>query len=429
MNTKTFTCAVFSVAAPCAFAAAMQVVGESVALSYDSGTGDMAIAYELAGDEPCVVTIGIETNAAGDVWKAVKGPDICGDANRMVWNPGAKKAYWMPNRDVNGVFPSGGIRAVVKAWATNAPPDYVAIDIVSETSVAMLTTNNVRYYESAAAVPGGVSAEKYKTDTLLMRKIPAALVKWKMGSPTGESGRGSDETQHWVTLSNDYYIGVYEFTKGQYYKAKGTYDGSGYSGNGPNGLQFDGPMIAAEYMSMNNLRGTPTTAAANPDGFFGWPRSRHTVASDSLIHVIRGRTGFEVDLPTEAQWEYACRAGTGTTIYTGSNAYANAPGNFNGGSVVAVGRYTPNSWGLYDMYGNVGEFVLDRYAAYTADDAFDPVGADGEGAFSGDSACIMRGASFYQAGAGRRSASREPVKQAGTKTKGFRLVCPAIAVR
>ena len=428
MKTKLYIASVLAAAASCA-SATTTVVENSVALSYNAGTGDMAIAYELSGDEPCVVTIGIETNAAGDVWKAVNGPDICGDANRMIWTAGAKKAYWMPNRDVNGEFPAGGIRAVVKAWATNTPPDYVAIDIVSETSVAMVSTNNVRYYESAAAVPGGVSAEKYKTDTLLMRKIPAALVKWKMGSPTGESDRGSDETQHWVTLSNDYYIGVYEFTKGQYYKTKDTYSGAGYPhGSGQNGLQFGSPLTAVEYVNMNDLRGKPTTAAANPDGFFGWPRSRHQVTSGSLIQAIRNRTGFEVDLPTEAQWEYACRAGTGTCIYTGASAYANAPGNFNGGSVVAVGRYTPNSWGLYDMYGNVGEFVLDRYAAYTADDAFDPVGADGDGEFTGDNACIMRGASFYQAGSGRRSASREPTKQSGAKTKGFRLVCPAVAV-
>ena len=408
---------------------AVTVTEGSVALTHDEGTGEVTISYGLTGDGPCVVTVGIETNAGENVWLPVKGVRICGDANRLIHNPsGVKKAYWLPNWDIPGCKVSvGGIRAVVSAWATNAPPDYMAVEIVPEGSAFFIGTNNVRYYVSADAVPLGVSDNYYKTNAILMRKIPAAEVKWRMGSPEGENGRKSDETAHDVTLSSDYYIGVYEFTKGQYFRTKGSYSGAGCSSSsGLNGLQFGDPRMPVEYNYFETVRGTPTTAATNPEGWFGWPRSGHDVPDGSLIGLIRARTGIMVDLPTEAQWEYACRAGHGTSIYTGSNTYSYAPGNFNGGSVVAVGGYAANAWGLYDMYGNVYEFVLDRYEPYSADSVRDPEGADGEGVYG---TFILRGGSFYQAGSDRRSAARKTVSGTRAKTNGFRLVCPAEAVR
>ena len=125
------------------------------------------------------------------------------------------------------------------------------------------------------------------------------------------------------------------------------------------------PMV----ISWNDVRGNSAT--------YDWP---NITAIDELTFVgkLRAKTGLDVDLPTEAQWEYACRAGTTSSFSNGGGGSADQSvvGHANGGmDVVAVGSFVPNFWGIYDMHGNVGEWCLDWHAGLNTDDAIDPVGA------------------------------------------------------
>jgi formylglycine-generating enzyme required for sulfatase activity len=145
----------------------------------------------------------------------------------------------------------------------------------------------------------------------------------------------------------------------------------------------------------------------------------------SRISVVEGSTGYR--LPTEAQWEYACRAGTETVYNTGDTIsystgwYASNSGN----RTREVGAKPPNAWGLYDMHGNVSEWCWDRYSAnyYTDDPAEDPTGAT-----SGANR-VTRGGSWQTTNGGElRSAFRASTNSfARNNTTGFRPVRPAAA--
>ena len=125
--------------------------------------------------------------------------------------------------------------------------------------------------------------------------------------------------------------------------------------------------------------------------------------------VGRLPTGWQYVLPTEAQWEYACRAGT-TTLYSWGNdinstrANYNSDGNITSGNdpnqTVDVGQYAFNSWGFFDMYGNVREWVYDWHATYSSSPQADPTGP------ASGSKRVLRGGSWYVAGSLQRSAKR-----------------------
>ena len=199
---------------------------------------------------------------------------------------------------------------------------------------------------------------------------------------------------------------------------KGTFSGAGYAKTGGvNGLEFGSADCPVEYITIGTFRGN------------GWPDSGHgVISSTSTLKAARDYTGYELDLPTEAQWECACRAGTTTTIYTGAafSKNSNAPGRK---SMGAVGTVTPNAWGLYDMYGNVEEMCLDRVdgASLGLAPVCNPEGLPGTGSYS---MLVHRGGSYYDGASGKtfRSAYRN-FTTSRSKTRGFRFVCPATAVR
>ena len=133
---------------------------------------------------------------------------------------------------------------------------------------------------------------------------------------------------------------------------------------------------------------------------------------------LRARTGLNFDLPTEAQWEYACRAGTTTTYYWGNSmndSYAWYSGNASS-KTQKVGTKTPNAWGLYDMNGNVWEWCLDRHSNLLT------YGTDPKGSSSG-SGRVLRGGSWGD-DAGRCASSdrRYDYPSGGSDRHGFRLV-------
>ena len=128
----------------------------------------------------------------------------------------------------------------------------------------------------------------------------------------------------------------------------------------------------------------------------------NAVDPTSFLGILRGRTGLDFDLPTEAQWEYACRAGTTTTYSCGNSADGNYMwyASSSNGWPHEVGTNQPNMWGLYDLHGNVYEWCLDWYAnSFTG-------GVDPKGSSSG-SARVVRGGNYYLAASYCTSSARD----------------------
>jgi len=165
--------------------------------------------------------------------------------------------------------------------------------------------------------------------------------------PMGADNDGSvtGENTHTVNLTEALYIGIYEVTQKQWHNLMGTYPSS-YNITGRD-------QHPVENISYDLIRG-------NSEGR-EWPATAD-VDSDSFVGKMRlkgGSDGF--DLPTEAQWEYACRAGTTGSWYSSDLLNIAVYSINSGGSTWAVGLKTPNSWGLYDMHGNVLEWCLDWF--------------------------------------------------------------------
>ena len=350
-----------------------------VSLSQDA-TRAVTINYTLA-DAPAIITLDITTNGVSigqqNVWA------IDGDANKVV-QPGARSMVWHPDKswpDQKFVASDGiEVGAVVTAWATNDPPMYLAADLVS---------GDVKYYTCAEAVPGGVQDILYKTTTLLMRRIYARGKAFMMGSPSDEPGRwysDARETQHEVSFSHDYYMGVYEVTQQQWAQIMSAWP----SDHKNDTCKATRPV---ENISWAQIRGASTFYPAAP-------------LSDSFLALLRAKfsDAISFDLPGAAQWEYACKAGNGDYKWgdgtaldsglkgsnptdnedpaynaLGRNAYNNAMGEYSPNSsalktpetradvdvtcgTAAVGSYRQNSWGLYDMHGNVYEPCQDAYS-------------------------------------------------------------------
>jgi hypothetical protein len=182
---------------------------------------------------------------------------------------------------------------------TALPGEYVLIDLSGGTQ-ALSYPYTVRPDPppdllTDTSGPGGNSI--YKTTHLVLRRIPAGT--FTMGSPVGEVGHRTDETQHQVTLTKGFYMGVFEVTQEQYRLVTGL-SPSYFSGN---------PANPVEQVSWKDVRGSD----------WNWPGGTHRPDGNMFLGVISTKTGLAFDLPTEAQWEYACRAGTTTALNSGQD--------------------------------------------------------------------------------------------------------------
>jgi formylglycine-generating enzyme required for sulfatase activity len=176
-----------------------------------------------------------------------------------------------------------------------------------------------------------------------------------MGSPVGEMGRDGEETQHRVTLTKGFWMGKYEVTQEQWQAVMGNNTGDSKKNNNP-----------VENVSWNDI--------SNPGGFL--EKANKNATSGERFH-----------LPTEAQWEYACRAGTLTSLNSGKEV-TTVKGNCRNLNEVAwyvanserkshpVGKKKPNAWGLHDMHGNVEEWCVDWRGPYPTEEVTDPQGAN-----------------------------------------------------
>ena len=417
-------------------ASAVPVVSpSSVSATQDEYKHTVEIEYQLTG-EPGIVTVDIQTNVSGDVWASIGGEhyqSMYGDVNCVVTNLSTKsRVFWHPEQDWGDADPRlYNIRAVVTAWSTNSPPDYMAVDLTS--------MSNFLFYANAESIPGGMTNRTYKTDWLVMRKVPAKGVVWRMGSPSDESGRaggnvGKAEAARLVVLTDDYYLGIYELTQKQYWNIS---DGATLSCVFMDGADAD--VRPFENMAIASLRGNSAVG-----GTYSWPEHGHDVIFSSSqpkyyrLGYLRVKTGLLFDMPTSAQWEYACRAGTSGRFNDDSdsvNAVGWCSSNWNNDPAITsnmtheVGLLAPNKWGFYDMHGNVREYVLERFYYPEAEEGVtytDPTIPEGTGnPVSGESyRHLTRGGCFSEAASFCRSAACTRV-QNGSQNKGFRLWAPA----
>jgi formylglycine-generating enzyme required for sulfatase activity len=228
-----------------------------------------------------------------------------------------------------------------------------------------------------------VMHEPLITDSIGMQFVAIPAGTFTMGDANGDD----DETPHQVTLTKSFHLGVYEVTQEQYERVMGT-----------NPSKFEGPQNPVEHVSWGNAVEFCRKLSELP-------------AEKSAGHVYR--------LPTEAEWEYACRAGTTTKYsfgdseselgdyawYSSNSTYPKSDGFWSGlfkdsRTHHPVGEKKPNAWGLYDMHGNVFEWCQDWHGYYPSGSVTDPTGA------ASGSVRVCRGGSWVSFSVNCRSAYR-----------------------
>ncbi len=408
----------------------------------------VTITYTLA-DAPAVVTVDVQTNNASGGWASIGGEAIW-NATGDVWKKvetGSRTITWRPDLSwPDHKIADGGARAVVTAWALDNTPDYMVVDVS-----AAAEANTQTYYPSADFVPGGVlSNTNYRTGMILMRKIMAKDVTWMMGSTTLETKRNATrEATHQVTLTNNYYIGVFPVTQAQWDLIQPSRTVPSYFNNAA-----DRAMRPVEQVCYNEIRNAANSTTANTA--YDWPADPNP---NSFLGKLRTKSGLDFDLPSDAQWEFAARAGNGDTKWGDGSGILNADKDENldllgryerdGGKVqngtsyanpaqscgatngtAIVGSYAPNAWGLYDTAGNVWEWCLDWYAdditAHGGAVNIDP--ATPANTLSGASGAnrVKRGGSWILAAGYSRPASRyDGTPSIRSNGHGFRLLCSA----
>jgi formylglycine-generating enzyme required for sulfatase activity len=324
------------------------------------------IRYEVVGtletNAPLVVTVTDRANNA--MYRAVTSA-LSGDTGS---NAGAHCLRW--DLDKQGIK----LQSTNVVFTVEYLPLYCVVDL---SGGEYATSYPVNYMDAPPS--GGFNTDTYKTMKLVLRRIPAGA--FTMGSPSGESGRDGDESRHMVTLSKSFYIGLFEVTEKQWEQVTGS-----------NPSDFSGNERPVAWVSWNAIRGNTN-----------WPASSE-VSANSFMGRLRTRTGLAFDLPTEAQWEYACRAGTTMAYSYGASAngdYMWYTSNNPWGQTYDVGTKKANPWGLYDMHGNVWEWCLDWYAWNMGTAAV----TDPQGALSGSDR-VARGGSGDSGAASCRSARR-----------------------
>jgi formylglycine-generating enzyme required for sulfatase activity len=273
-------------------------------------------------------------------------------------------------------------------------------------------------------------------DKIVRDSVPDSMVRidggtFIMGSPETEPARESSETQHRVTVSS-FYMGKYLVTQMEYQEIMGT-----------NPSNFKGDNLPVENVSWydaivfcNSLSMAEGLDPAYRINKSTYPAAWGTVPTDwddpsrvawDAVEIVAGSTGYR--LPTEAQWEYACRAGTTTPFntgnnittdqanYNGKNPYNSNPKGIYRNRTTDVESFPPNAWGLYDMHGNVWEWCWDQYGNYDGDIKSRPV--------HDEVVRVIRGGSWRGIGQYLRSAFRGHGDPSGQNYDiGFRLSRP-----
>lgn len=303
----------------------------------------LLVALMLDGDDPWRAFLA-EWETRGDecILASVSSPAFApwlkrvqtGKYDLLVRAFGADAARWPSDLLLNALKSEGG-EAEIAEWR------------------AVLTERNLKPGdEMTITLTGGVPMTFCwcpATTSEVWKRISGGEDFFWMGSPESESDRHTDETRHRVRLTKGFWMGKNEVTQRQWECVMGF-----------NPSYFKGPDHPVEQVSWNDCQ--------------------------EYVQKINSAGKACISLPTEAQWEYACRAGTTTPFNFGSalnGDKANCDGNYpygttrkgqHRGETAPVGTYVPNVWGLYGMHGNVWEWCQDWYGDYTGDE-IDPVGS------------------------------------------------------
>ena len=344
------------------------------------GSALVDITYDVAGgEEPMTVSV-LLSNDNGETWTIRPSYSaLSGDVGPGVTNGSGKRVIWDAGSDRPGVRWE---QAGVKITARDKEPD-PPINL---------------------PLPGGV--------TLELVFIPRG--EFQMSSPADERGHHPNEDSlHPVTIDYDFYMGATEVTQAQWEAVMGSNPAQDY-GVGPNRPIYN--------VSWNDVAG--------PGGFL----------DQVNIHLLSvGKAAGGLSLPSEAEWEYACRAGTQTRFFFGDSLdcedndedcaagvlpgnrtdYMWYEGNRNPRDITTriVGTKLPNPWGLYDMHGNISEWCQDWFHSYAGAPADGSARETPVGTLR-----VSRSGEFYSRADQVRSAYRGAAKPDYAGVKGFRVV-------
>jgi formylglycine-generating enzyme required for sulfatase activity len=323
----------------------------------------------------------------------------------------------------SGAIPAAA-KAVVTEPLTKNPPPIAALIAVSVAVIAAITVfalwsmNVAEKKRERQRIAQEQERERQRLAVANMVSINGGT--FTMGSPAPETDHWYDAVQHRVTVSS-FYMGKYEVTQREWREVMG---------NNPSKFMGDDLPVekvswydAIEYCNKRSQR-EGLTPAYTIDKSRNDPNNTAPTTSngENVIDTIRwlvtwNRNANGYRLPTEAEWEYACRAGTTTPFSTGDNITTDQANYRTYRETTPAGSFAPNAWGLYDMHGNVDEWCWDWYGNYSRGAQTDPMGA-GSG-----SDRVVRGGSWGSLAQLLRSARRISFAPAYRYADGgFRLV-------
>jgi len=403
---------ILGVMGTCALCAGPRIADASVTVR-QLADRQLEVVYDLEGED-AIVTLQAYTNGVALPGSCLR--TLSGDVSRVVVAGQGRKAYWQPRRDFsNQVLTNGELSVKLTCWSRLTPPDYMLVDLTA--------FNRRYYYADADSLPFGHPTNNvdYKTTHLVMRKIPASGVRFNMGSLTDTDGRATSRV---VALSDDYYMAIFETTEGQVKTLQnGTYWKTNHD-NVSDVTRLDEHPVGR--VNFNSIRSS-------------WPENGHKNIGNGLLAKLRTRTGIAgFDLPTAAQWEFACRAG-GYGVRNVEGVPTSAFAWYGQSSTTTpilchpVGQLLPNAWGLYDMHGNIEEWVLDSWTkSYDGTVEYrDPIGANTTTGAHTDR--MVKGGGAHRDEASMVSSfctewwsDRSETSATVTEVLGFRVICPVL---
>lgn len=332
--------------------------------------GKVDISFDLASTRSsnAVRIIALDTSTGKDLNVRMVYDE---NGNQLVapfkMTPGSHRIVWDADADVPEGYSTDSLAITVVAGKFYDYPLYCVVDI-SEGSTAL--SYPISYLD---AVPEGGWTDEYKSNKIVLRLIQPGVFTQ---GPRNISWMPSSDDSRVVTLTKPFYMSIFEITQGQWQKIMGKAGPSGGSAI-PEGDSYP------QKVWLDDVRGKEANLA--------WPTSR-IVNSGTFLYNLRMKTGFMFEVPTEAQWEYTCKAGsTENTVYT-----KNYPTlSYDTSTIVCttVGAEEPNAWGIYDMLGNAPEWPVDKCQEVLGKEpVIDPLGpltVEGIGAGSYHSAGII----------------------------------------
>lgn len=298
-------------------------------------------------------------------------------------------SVWVMGSNRSGQLSTDGTNIENVTMVLDGFAPYMIIDI----SGGVSASNYPISYSNTMPDLTGVGNMMYKEDKIVLKYIPAG--NFMMGD-------SFNSEKHEVVISEGFYIGVFEVTQEQWSKVKGSF---------PQSQSLSGNALPVTFVSWEDIRGVSST--------YNWPNQKD-VGMASFMGNLHLKTGFHFDLPTEAMWEYAARAGTVTSYYYGSSANSlyHWDNTNSGGNVHDVGGKIPNQNGLFDIMGNTKEWCLDyRRGVYEPGRVEDPKGPQA------GSERILRGGAYTSPPTGSADRYQEGAADRSSYN-GFRIVYP-----